>query len=55
MVFTTVGTSVVEIVVDGGMVCFSLSTFTMYSMSIAYTPMMAKFLEWIWDIVQFFH
>ena len=55
MVFTAVGTSVVEIAVDGGMVWFSLSTFTIYSMSNAYTPMMAKFLafktsEWIWDI-----
>ena len=55
MVFTAVGTSVVEITVDGGMVWFLLSRFTTYSMSIAYTPMMAKFLafiasEWIRDI-----
>ena len=55
MVFTAVGTSVVEIAVDGGMVWFSLSIFTTYSMSIAYTPMMAKLLafktsKWIRDI-----
>ena len=58
MVFTTVGTSV-EFAVDGGMVWISLSAFTTYSVSIAYTSMMAKFLafkvfEWVWNISFYF-
>ena len=55
MVFTAVSTSV-KFAVNGGMVWFSLSAFTTYSVSIAYTSMVAKFLafkgsEKVWNVL----